>query len=94
MLQFQNDRVIAVVLGDDDLLRTVQSFPRTCEESCLIFTRMKRDLSLKTAHKEGLIRPTILYQCLAYLKENHRGYSNINIVEMKEWLEGGFLKEV
>ena len=82
-----NDRVVNVPIEDDDIIKQVNSLPRTEKNSGMVTVKLKRKLGMKNYHKMGRIRPEKIYEALVYLKKNHPDYKNINISNCDEWLK-------
>ena len=80
-----NDRVINVPIGDDDLLKTARSLPRSSDNG-LVPINLKRKMDLKSCYKSELIRPEKIYKALFWLKENHPSYKDIQIKDFDSWM--------
>jgi hypothetical protein len=81
------DRVINVPLEDEDLVKTVEAFPRLLSESAILPVKFKRMKGMKNTHMEAFIRPEILTKAILKLKEcGHPYYTNMPIKDKFEEL--------
>ena len=80
-----NDRVINVPIDDDDIIKTVNSLPRTELNNGMVTVGLKRDKEMKNCHKIERIRPSQVKDALLYLKENHPSYESVNISNLDAW---------
>ena len=72
------DKVVNVPVEGEDILNTIQSFPRSFDESCIIPVQFKRMKSMKNTHLSAFVRPKVLYKALATLQaKGHPHYQNI-----------------
>ena len=87
------DHVINVPIGDDDIIKTVTSLPRTQLTNGLVTVGLKRDMAIKKFHKLQLIRPDKICEAISHLKENHPSYANIDILSLDEWRKQFYAEE-
>ena len=71
-----NDRIVNVPISDDDIVKTIDTLPRSQNESGLVHVQLKRMLTLKNPYNEEMIRPAKTMEAVKYLKNNH---TNIRI---------------
>jgi hypothetical protein len=89
------DRVINVPLEDDDIVRTVQSFPRLLSESAVLPVKFKRMKTLTNAYMEAFVRPQKLIDAVLKLQElGHPHYLHIKIKDEYKQLLTEDLKEI
>ena len=86
-MEAMNDKVVNVPISDDDLIKNVESLPRTKETNGIINLKMKRRLKQKSYYKMETARPDIIYESLYYLKENNPFYANIKLIPYEKFLE-------
>lgn len=76
------DRVVNVPLEDEDVVSTINVFPRSLEESAIVALTFKRKLDMKNVYKEAFIRPQMLIIALKELKKlENPHYIDIDINE-------------
>ena len=63
-----HDRLVNVPIGEQDILNTLKSLPRTPGEAGIIPVGLKRKLEYKTTHLQQLIDVKKIYKYLHYLK--------------------------
>jgi hypothetical protein len=63
-----HDRLVNVPIGEQDILNTLKSLPRTPTEAGIIPVGLKRKLEYKTTHLQQLIDVKKIYKYLHYLK--------------------------
>ena len=85
-MQSINDRVINVMIPDDDISKSVSILPRMIQNSGVIHVRLKRQLSMKNWHEMGLIRPDLMFLALKYLIENNIHYKNVKLMKYEDWM--------
>ena len=73
-------RVIRVPLEKEDIRNTIQSLPRTLDDSELLFVKLKRRKRYKGSYKEAWIRPNKIRKALEFYKRmKHPAFENISI---------------
>ena len=68
------DRVVNVPVEDCDIQRTLDSLPRTLEESAVIPIQFKRKKDMKNVHASAFVRPLKIYKCLIALRDAGNPY--------------------
>jgi hypothetical protein len=63
-----HDRLVNIPIGENDIMNTVKSLPRTPAEAGIIEVSLKRKLEFKTTHIVQLINTKKIYKYLDYLK--------------------------
>jgi hypothetical protein len=63
-----HDRLVNVPIGEQDIVKTLKSLPRTPAEAGIIPVGLKRKLEYKTTHLQQLIDIKKIYKYLHYLK--------------------------
>ena len=76
------DRIINIPIGDEDIIKTVDSLPRSQDTNGLIQVKLKRKLEYKKPYKHQFVRHDKLIEAVKYLKVNHPSYSNIQISDI------------
>ena len=72
------DRVVNVPIEDQDVLNTIESFPRNLDEGAIIPVQFKRMKSMKNVHVAAFVKPIILYKAVACLKaKGHPSYQDL-----------------
>ena len=61
------DRTVIVPLEPNDIVKNVESLPRTMEEGAVVQVDFKRMKGMKNTHQSELVRPFKLYELLAKL---------------------------
>ena len=79
-----HDKLVNIPIGDQDILNTVKSLPRTPKESKIIVVRLKRKLEYKNTHLEQLIDIKKVFNYLHHLKHvaknnKYQFYDDYNI---------------
>ena len=74
-----HNRIVNVPIPDDDIIKSVSSLPRQANTSGLVNVQLKRKMEYKNSHLEQMVRPNILLEAVAYLKEHHPSYHDVNI---------------
>ena len=81
-MEATNDRLINVPISDEDLVKTVQSLPRTPNSAGLIGVSLKRKQEFKNTHKQQLINPERIFRFLDKMKHNMNPfYTDIDTFE-------------
>merc|ERR1711974_437878 len=76
------DRIINVPMTDEDISRTVTSFPRTEEKAGVIAVKLKRMMGMKNCHAEEFINPEKPIKAVKKLKElGNPFYEGVDINE-------------
>ena len=84
-MDISNDRVINVLIGDYDLLKTARSLQRS-NDNGLVLINLKRKMELKPCYKSKLSQPEKIYKALFWLKENYPSYKDIQIKNFVPWM--------
>ena len=79
------DQIVNIPIGDEDVLNTVQTLPRTPSEAGLIEVKLKRKLGYKNYHQYEYINPDKVFHALKYLKDI--GNPHYQFYEEKEEFE-------
>ena len=62
------DRTVLVPIEDTEVMNTMETLPRTLDESAVVGVDFKRMKDMKNVHVKGFLRPTKMYQALVTLK--------------------------
>ena len=65
-----HDRLVNIPIGEQDIMKTVKSLPRTPAEAGIIEVSLKRKLEYKTTHVMQLIDTRKIYKYLNFLKND------------------------
>jgi hypothetical protein len=63
------DQIVNIPIFEQDILNTVESFPRTPEQAGIIPVRLKRKLEFKNNHIEQFISTKKIFEALKTLKK-------------------------
>ena len=79
-----HDKLVNIPIGDQDILKTVRSLPRTPTESKIVVVGLKRKLEYKNSHLEQLIDIEKIFAFLHHLKnvvknKKYQFYDDFNI---------------
>ena len=76
------DKVISVPIEEDDVSKTLSTFPRHPDDAKIVAVQLKRKLEMKNTHLEEYIRPEKCIQAVKKLKElGNPFYQDITINE-------------
>ena len=76
---------LLIKISDENIAKTVNSLPRTEDNSGMVLIGLKRKLNMTNYHKYGLINPDRVYEACRYLIENHPDYKNIKLLSYDDW---------
>jgi len=88
-----NDRVVCVPIPDEEIMKTVNTLPRTKDNDGIVWVNLKRKIDMKNVHKSEMVRPYKVYEALQFLCKNHPSYKGIKIMDFEEWKNDLFINE-
>lgn len=81
-MKANKDKIINIRMSDEDISKSITSFPRTEENAGLIAVKLKRKMGLKTCHAEEFIDPEKPIRAVMKLKElRNPFYESVQINE-------------
>ena len=98
-MKAMKDRIINVPMSDEDVRKTITSFPRSGDDSGVVAVKLKRMMGLKTCHVEEYINPPKLVKAVRVLRDLHNPFYqdiiiNENFAQNKDTEEEQELKKM
>ena len=79
------DKLINIPINEEDVLNTIESFPRTPSEAGLLEVNLKRKNEYKNVHQKAFIDPEKIYEALEFLRNSgHPGYQFYDNLKLQE----------
>ena len=79
------DKLVNIPINDDDVMNTVNQFPRTPTEAGLLEVKLKRKIEYNNFHKKEYVNKDKIFRALEFLqKNNHPGYEFYDSIDVYE----------